>query len=73
MWKTLGGFWAQTSAISYILTEKTAHIHCAAVDLAFLRRPYLRIQSMNFLLIIFWRLLNKVLNEYYLEFVLRLS
>ncbi|SBO44925.1 protein of unknown function [Cyanobium sp. NIES-981] len=41
MWKTLGGFWAQTSPISYILAEKTAHIHCAAVDVAFLRRPYL--------------------------------
>jgi hypothetical protein len=40
MWKTLGSFWAQTSAISYILAEKTAHIHCAAVDLAFLRRPH---------------------------------
>ena len=42
MWKTLGGFWAQTSAISYILTEKTAHIYCAAVDLAFLRKPYIK-------------------------------
>jgi hypothetical protein len=32
---------AQTSPISHVLTEKTARIHCAAVDLAFLGRPCL--------------------------------
>ncbi|SBO44253.1 hypothetical protein [Cyanobium sp. NIES-981] len=47
MWKTLGGFWAQTSPISYILAEKTAHIHCAAVDVAFLRRPFLVVPQQD--------------------------
>ena len=41
MWKRLDSFGAQTRQILNILTMKAAHIQCAAVDLAFLRKHYL--------------------------------
>ena len=42
MWKTLCSFSAEMRRFSYILSSKTAQIHCGASGLVFLSRPEVR-------------------------------
>jgi hypothetical protein len=41
MWKSLDRFWAQIDPFEHILASKIADIHCAAMELAIFRMPYL--------------------------------
>jgi hypothetical protein len=47
MWKTPDRFWAEIGPYDHILALKKGQIHCAAVDLALFRKPYLIVVKQN--------------------------